>query len=504
MLTIWHDRDKPEAVATVNVHEARTAYSSRAVLLVVIVLLVVPAIFAGGGVDAARGIRLYNEGRFSESRDVLEGVVEKGEAGALELTVLGMACTMLGEFERAEEVLAKAEESDPFSPQLHVALGMLAFERGEYESAYGSFEFARRFAPDSPEVRRGMTASLANMAIDSYRADDLEEAERLLNAARNLDADNAQLVGMLIEVRRRLGKTESLPQLYRRLVEIQPENAQAFAELGVLLEERGDDAAALTAFREAELLDTDEPYPYLSLARYSREHGHAQPRIVSRLHSAITKAVQQSDRLRVQAVGVMQRAEGELGREEMESLQRLSQRSREPQRILEEAISLLERVHATHEEFGEDLRRLCEWYPYSLELGVALGRFLEARVRYAEAEEQWRRLLREFPTAPQPHLGLGRSLENRGATREARAAYLRARDIVPEEPDVYAALFRIFASEGELAALLQRYREFVTRERANPVLLDALADVEERLGYEEEAAAHRLRARELRERDQNS
>ncbi|HKJ86235.1 MAG TPA: tetratricopeptide repeat protein [Spirochaetia bacterium] len=160
-----------------------------------------------------------------------------------------------------------------------------------------------------------------------------------------------------------------------------------------------------------------------------------------------------------------------------------------------------------------------EWYPHSLELGLTLGRFLEDERRFTEAEAHWRALLRDFPTVPDAHLGLGRALEQTGAFAAAQSAYLRARDLDPENPDIYAALVSLARARGGGSTgdpgepgvlaepgLLDRYREFAERERTNTVLLDAMAGIEEALGLTEEAAAHRLRAEELRarEEDQNS
>ncbi|HKJ86234.1 MAG TPA: tetratricopeptide repeat protein [Spirochaetia bacterium] len=262
-------------------------------------------IFALDSSDAARGVRLYNDGRYAESRAVLERVAEEGLAGPLELTVLGMAHTMLGEYDRAEIVLARAESLDPFAAVVHIAWGTLAFQQGDYGSAYESFGLAMRFAPDSPQAREGLVASLANLAITNYESGDLQACERQLVTARSLDAANPALIEMLIEVRSQLGRTDSLADLYRDLVRVQPENGDAFARLGMILEAEGDEAAAREAFRDAERLVTELPYPYLSLARHGLAHGAPQSLTISRLHSAVGKAIRESDRIRLRAVSAL-------------------------------------------------------------------------------------------------------------------------------------------------------------------------------------------------------
>jgi tetratricopeptide (TPR) repeat protein len=302
---------------------------------------------------------------------------------------------------------------------------------------------------------------------------------------------------MLIQLRRDQRQTRGLIELYQRLVEVQPYNAQAFAEMGVLLEQQERVEAAERAFRRAESLDTEEPYPYLYLARLSRRQGEETRTILSRLHSAIGKAIRKSGMLQMQAAEAIRQKEGQLGAEELKALQRLSTLAEQPREILLEALDLLARTHGSREEYEQDLKRLSSWYPHSPELRFAVGRLLEEQGRFEEAREHWLEILRRFPTAVQGHVGLARSLERLGRLEEARIAYLRARDQDPENPEVYSALLRVYAERGEEEELMRHYQELYERERTNVVLLDSLAEVEERLGYPEKAAKHRLRARAL-------
>ena len=129
---------------------------------------------------------------------------------------------------------------------------------------------------------------------------------------------------------------------------------------------------------------------------------------------------------------------------------------------------------------------------------MAVGRVLEEQGRFEEARAHWLEVLEDLPTTAEAHLGLARSLERIGKPEEARIAYRRARDLDPENPDIYAALLRLYAAEGE--ELLRLYGELYERERTNVALLDSWADLEERLGYAEQAAKHRMRARALEQR----
>mgnify|MGYP000638650654 CR=1 FL=1 len=93
-----------------------------------------------------------------------------------------MTCTKLGELERAEQVLEEAKRRSPFSSVVHIGLGMLSFEQGDYNSAYESFELAWRIEPDSKQARAGVVASLVNRAIELYKKGRDEQAVELLQA----------------------------------------------------------------------------------------------------------------------------------------------------------------------------------------------------------------------------------------------------------------------------------------------------------------------------------
>ena len=485
--------------------------------------------------DGAFGISLYNQGRLAEAKEVLERVAESGTAGALELAVLGMTCTKLGELDRAEQILEEAKRRHPFSSVVHIGLGMLSFEQGDYNSAYESFDLAWRIEPGSEQARAGIVASLVNRAIQLYKEGREEQAVELLQEARRVDPEavavlqnlslierhrgnldgaaeyleeglslepgNPVLLGMLIQVRTDQGERAGLTDLYRRLVAVQPRNALAFAELGALLEQQGDLRAAERAFLQAESLDTEEPYPYLFLVRLSRKRGEQADGILSRLHSAIGKSVRKSAALQMQAAGAIQGSEGTLEPEQIETLQQLSARAEQPRKILREALTLLEETHGSTEAYAQDVHRLSDWYPHSLELRVAVGQVLEEQGLFAEARLHWLEVLEDLPTAAEAHRGLARTLEHLGRLEEARVAFRRARDLDPENPDSYAGLLRLYAAAGEERDLLRLYEEIYERERTNVVLLDSWAVLEERLGYAEQATRHRLRARALEQRE---
>ncbi|MFW6360902.1 MAG: tetratricopeptide repeat protein [Spirochaetota bacterium] len=453
-------------------------------------------------VSATSGIELYNQGRLYEAKETLEQAVETGRAGPLEMAVLGMTYTRLGMYAHAERILGDARQLAPEDPQVLNALAMLEFATGDYEHAYHWLDRAQSGRESSAQSTQALVASLINRAVRLYQQSDLEQAAAALEEARQLDPQNARVIAMLIQLHKQQGNHRRLIELYRAFVEIEPENAQAYAELGILLDEAGQPAAAEAAFLQAELYSTEEPYPYFYLARRAAEAQTSSAELRTRLHLAIGKAVRKIASIRVQAAGSFQQQQGDLTAEDLEALQELTSHTERPKRILQESIELLKQTYEHLPEYEQDLERLIEWYPHSLELRCALGGLLEEQGRYEDALEHWRELLSDFKTTAEAHMGLARSLQTLGRDQAAQVAYRRARDIAPENPQVYRALQELYTTGGREQELLQLYTEIYERERTNSTLIYAWAELEEQLGLTEQATVHRLRAAELEQRQE--
>ena len=451
-------------------------------------------------ISATSGIDLYNQGRLYEAEETLEQAVEAGRAGIDEMAVLGMTYTRLGKYQQARQMLLEARQLAPDLPLVLQALAMLEMAVGNYAAAYQWLDLAKSGRESSDQSVQPLVASLINRAVQLYRQGQFEQAAAALEEARTLDPRNVKPIAMLIQLYRELNRIEPLIPLYKALIKIQPENAQAYAELGTLLNDSGVFAEAEKAFLQAEHYNTEEPYPYYFLARTSIESSGRADEQRSRLHLAIGKTVRKIAMLRVQAAGTLQQQQGELNAEELEALQELTGRTEAPKQILHASIALLKSSYTQPSNYEQDLRRLIEWYPHSLELRCELGHFLQEQHRLKDAREHWRALLSDFPTAVEAHIGLASSLHALGLREEARIAYLRARDLEPENPAIYRALQQLYTATGNEHELLQLYTDIYERERTNIALIHARAEIEEQLGLTEQASSHRLRAAELEHR----
>jgi tetratricopeptide (TPR) repeat protein len=495
----------------------------RSCLAIVLFLTAVASSFPQTQNDRAFAVKLYNQGMFEEAARVLEAVMDQDRADPFDQALLGLCYLRLDRLEEAERLLEQARRRDPKLSIVHLGLAQLAFQRRRFEEAYRAFSKAEELDPQSRDAREGRSASLINRGAELYgegqeaaaeekfrRALDLDpssvpalrnlallELERgntegaatHLEKARSLAPGDAKIQILLVQLREQQGDSAALLRELQRLVQLQPRNPDAWAKLGILYEQRGNTAQAEAAFVEAEQWGSSEPYPYYFLAK-SRGS-------VSLAHLAAGKAVQKAGLLRFQAAQHIQKREGDLQEEDLERLKDLSERISEPLRILEDTLLLLQELRGTPEAFREDLLLLNDWYPHSVELQEALAAFYQKQGNWVEALAVWEQVLGAHPSSVKALAGRGNALEQLGRPEEALPAYHRALDQDPRSGERYEDLFRIYYGLERQQELLVFLREQILRDPRNPLLFGKLADLEESLGYTEEAAAHRRRQAEL-------
>ena len=495
----------------------------RSCLAIVLFLAAVASPFPQTQSDRSFAVKLYNQGMFQQAAQVLESVLSEARADPFDRALLGLCYLRLDRPEEAETTLEQAHRQDPTLSIVHLGLGQLSFQQRRFEEAYQAFSRAEELDPQSRDAREGRVASLINRGAEHYAEGEAATAEEKFRRALELDSNSVPVLRnlailelergnaeqaaahlekarrlapgdvkvqiLLVQLREQQGDSAALMRELQRLVELQPRNPDAWAKLGILYEQHGNAAQAEAAFVQAEQWGSGEPYPYYWLAR-SRGS-------VSLAHLAAGKAVQKAGLLRFQAAQHIQEREGDLGEEDLERLKELSERIGEPLRILEDTLVLLRELRGDPKGFEEDLILLNDWYPHSVELQEALAAFYQDRRNWAEALAVWERVLGAHPASVKAQTGRGKAMEQLGRLEEALLAYHRALDQDPRNQERYEDLFRLYRRLKREEDLLDYLREQILRDPRNPLLFDELAELEESLGYTEEAAAHRSRQAEL-------
>jgi Flp pilus assembly protein TadD len=504
---------------------------SRVFLALLLLVLRGAISWSDPSLDSSSGLSLFNQGKYSEAAAALESVLVMGRAGAVDMAVLGLCYVNLGRLEDARRILDKAGSLFPSNSLVFIALGTLDFTRKEYDSAVDHFSRAYRLEPGSVQAKNGMVASLVNRGAILFQSGKVADARKAFQDALALDprADQALRNMGIVELKdgnakravelfdRALSASPSDPQLlqllisaleaqkdrgrligaYTRLTKAQPENADAYAELGILLEEEGRLREAGDAFRRAEQRATEEPYPYLFLARLSLTASPAEASRLLRL--AIGKAIQKAGALQAQAAQQIKEKQGTLAPEDLARLENASRAAQEPLGVFRESLGLLKSLSGSR-AFEAELADFSSWYPQSQELQEALGNLYQEEGRWGDALEVWRRLLGRHPTSSAAHRGMAESLERVGNLQEASTAYLRALDLAADDPAVYDGLERVYAGLGGEEELLGKLLDRSVLDSRNPLLLRRLGLLEGRLGRTAESQAHLEQAAALEQK----
>jgi protein O-GlcNAc transferase len=211
---------------------------------------------------------------------------------------------------------------------------------------------------------------------------------------------------------------------FRRAVDVHPNDAMLFFELGECCRRAGDFSRAIHALERAIALDPDLLPAYRSGA-----------------DTALAQA---------QKSGVSSKAAGDLKKFAAMYLTAMGQRqhrrlSGDAEASFREAIAL---------------------DPKSAAAYCGLGELLEASGRYGDAEKSLRRAIALDPKIAAAHVALGNALQSLGRYKEMEAAYRRALAIDPSLREVRESLLSVplahmlYDSEATPAEIYRRHREW--------------------------------------------
>jgi len=124
------------------------------------------------------------------------------EPASLVFLPLGEALRRQGQTDFALKVALRGLERHPHNADAHDLLARISVDRGELERAFDEWDMVLRFAPRHPGAKKGMGFVL-------FRQGRLEDAERYLAEAMELDGDDQSTIAALAHVRRALGRPVS-------------------------------------------------------------------------------------------------------------------------------------------------------------------------------------------------------------------------------------------------------------------------------------------------------
>lgn len=190
-----------------------------------------------------RAADAMNHDRFQAAVPILERILPRDPTNPLIYKQLGLSYQSLKQFDRAEQIYRKAMQHKVDSDATHAELGEIHVRRGELHQAVESMERAARLNPANLE-------NLINMATAYLHLGQFDHTERVLRAllAQNPRYAAAHNLYGILDLQR--GRALEARGHLERAVEIDPELAEPYMNLGLLAQNAGDTKSAIAYYRK--------------------------------------------------------------------------------------------------------------------------------------------------------------------------------------------------------------------------------------------------------------
>jgi tetratricopeptide (TPR) repeat protein len=185
---------------------------------------------------------------------------------------LGRALRDTGRLKEAAETLLQASRLSPEDYWIRYQTGMALWRMGETEAARSQFEAAKRLKPDDVEAYTALARLLGSLGEDEAARKESEAANRL--ALRKTHKDQASYHIASGNVLLGQGDLRGAAEMFRQALELDPGNARARNNLGLVLARLNDRRGAEAELKRAIALDPKLPQAYNTLGICYSEEGH--------------------------------------------------------------------------------------------------------------------------------------------------------------------------------------------------------------------------------------
>lgn len=228
---------------------------------------------------------LVGKGQRTEAVQLLTKVVQSSPRDADARLLLGSLLQEAGERDQCLEQLNAAVKLRPASAEAQNALGEAYLAFGEPQLARGPFESAVARDPRFGTAQVNLGAVLLEAGEMDKAAAHLDRAIALMGHTQ----DAAYPLYLRAKVYTSQNKLEHAAAALRQAVNLQPDLAEAWSDLGRARKALGDDAGALDAFRRAADLKPDDDVAQTRLATEYLSLGQAHL-AVSHFQAALRSA----------------------------------------------------------------------------------------------------------------------------------------------------------------------------------------------------------------------
>lgn len=203
------------------------------------------------------------QGKFAEAQSAWEAVVKLQPRNAQAFAHLGLLEARQEQYPQAITHYRKAQslaraEGKPI-PQLNLNLGLALFKSGQFDEAGTLFQTELKSHPDDLRLK-------TLIAMSHYGTRDYAAAIPYLKEAAAADQRNLPLRLTLAHCYLWTRQLDATLAVYKEILLIDPDSAEADMIAGEALDEKGDNAGAVEQFRAAAKANPKEPNVHFGLA----------------------------------------------------------------------------------------------------------------------------------------------------------------------------------------------------------------------------------------------
>jgi len=156
----------------------------------------------------------------------------------------GLALLQQGKFDEADKLFLHAHQLDESNTDALNLLGILSYQKKDYQSALNFLNQANQLAPNSAQT-------LSNLGLVHNALFDYAKALQFFNLAIACDPNIPETHNNRGNALKGLQKAAEASQSYERAINLRPNYAEALSNLGVLLLEEGNVDKAISLFERA-------------------------------------------------------------------------------------------------------------------------------------------------------------------------------------------------------------------------------------------------------------
>jgi superkiller protein 3 len=360
--------------------------------------------------------------------------------------------------------LNRARELEPSNLEILIELGIAFGELSEWGQATQLLKKAVALTPNSARAHYNLGVTLdrahpgKQMGTAEYR-----KALQL----------NPKDTGALINLATNIGdeKSEEAKQLLLKAVSLEPQNAKAYFNLGLLLKNEGDAKGATEALRKAVACDPEpvEPRRHLLNLLVAQEEWDA---VLAQCQEILKRSPEDWNTRYTLAQTLIRQGKTDEGRTELQKSQDIrqsQQKQEEVKKLIDTAVSQLTKGDV--EGGTRNLSSALEMSPESAEAHMYLGVALASKGNVAEGIASLNRAVTLGPSNARAHHNLGTVLMQSGQIPAARQEFERTLELDPYFAEAHNNLGLILSANGQVQEAIDHFR---IASELNPNYLEAV------------------------------